>query len=60
MMEDNPEESVRNNVDGTRVIADLAVKYGTRKFVMVSTGQSGSHERDGLLETYLRDLRAEL
>ena len=37
MMEDNPEESVRNNVDGTRVIADLAVKYGTRKFVMVST-----------------------
>ena len=32
MMEDNPEESVRNNVDGTRVIADLAVKYGTRKF----------------------------
>ena len=31
MMEDNPEESVRNNVDGTRVIADLAVKYGTRK-----------------------------
>lgn len=36
MMEDNPEESVRNNVDGTRVIADLSVKYGTRKFVMVS------------------------
>ena len=30
MMEDNPCESVGNNVDGTRVIADLAVKYGTR------------------------------
>ncbi|WP_044548223.1 polysaccharide biosynthesis protein, partial [Parabacteroides distasonis] len=40
MMEDNPEESVRNNVDGTRVIADLAVKYGTRKFVMASTGKA--------------------
>ena len=40
MMEDNPEESVRNNVDGTRVIADLAVKYGTRKFVMVSTDEA--------------------
>lgn len=40
MMEDNPEESVRNNVDGTRVIADLAVKYGTRKFVMVSTDKA--------------------
>ena len=40
MMEDNPEESVRNNVDGTRVIADLAVKYGTRKIVMVSTDKA--------------------
>ena len=40
MMEDNPEESVRNNVDGTRVIADLAVKYGMMKFVMVSTDKA--------------------
>ena len=40
MMADNPQESVRNNVDGTRVIADLAVKYGTRKFVMVSTDKA--------------------
>ena len=40
MMEDNLEESVRNNVDGTRVIADLSVKYGTRKFVMVSTDKA--------------------
>lgn len=40
MMEDNPYESIRNNVYGTRVIADLAVKYGTRKFVMVSTDKA--------------------
>ena len=39
-MEDNPCESVGNNVDGTRVIADLAVKYGTRKFVMISTDKA--------------------
>lgn len=40
MMEDNPGESIRNNVYGTRVIADLSVKYGTRKFVMVSTDKA--------------------
>lgn len=40
MMEDNPGESIRNNVDGTRIIADLAVKYGTKKFVMVSTDKA--------------------
>ena len=40
MMEDNPSESIQNNVFGTRVIADLAVKYGTKKFVMVSTDKA--------------------
>ena len=40
MMEDNPGESIRNNVDGTRIIADLSVKYGVKKFVMVSTDKA--------------------
>ena len=40
MMEDNPAESVRNNVHGTKVLADLAVKYGTAQFVMISTDKA--------------------
>ncbi len=40
MMEDNPSMAIQNNTYGTRVIADLAVKYGTRKFVMISTDKA--------------------
>ena len=40
MMEDNPSESVQNNVWGTKIIADLSVKYGVKKFVMISTDKA--------------------
>lgn len=40
MMEDNPCESVQNNVLGTKILADLSVKYGVRRFVMVSTDKA--------------------
>lgn len=39
-MEDNPAESIQNNIVGTKVLADLAVEYNTEKFVMVSTDKA--------------------
>ena len=40
MSEDNPAAHVQNNIYGTKVIADLSVKYGVKKFVMVSTDKA--------------------
>ena len=40
MMEDNPSESIQNNVLGTKILADLSVKYGVKKFVMISTDKA--------------------
>lgn len=40
MMENNPCESIQNNVYGTKILADLSVKYGVKKFVMISTDKA--------------------
>ena len=40
MMENNPSESIQNNILGTKVIADLSVKYSVKKFVMISTDKA--------------------
>lgn len=40
MMENNPIEAVRNNVFGTKLLADMAIKYGVKRFVMVSTDKA--------------------
>ena len=42
MMEANPLEAVRNNTLGTRVVADIAVEYGAKRFVLVSTDKAAN------------------
>jgi len=61
MMEINPAESIKTNVFGTRTIADISVKYGVKKFVMVSTDKAvnptnvmGASKR--LAEIYIQSL----
>jgi FlaA1/EpsC-like NDP-sugar epimerase len=40
LMEANPLESVRNNVLGTRVVADVAIEFGAERFVLISTDKA--------------------
>ena len=65
MMENNPSEAIHNNVYGTKVMADLSVKYGTKKFVMISTDKAvnptnvmGCSKR--ICEIYVQSLNNEL
>ncbi len=65
MMEDNVSESIQVNVQGTRILADLAVKYNTEKFVMISTDKAvnptnvmGCSKR--LAEIYVQSLAKKL
>ncbi|HEC02507.1 MAG TPA: polysaccharide biosynthesis protein, partial [Phycisphaerales bacterium] len=61
LMEANPCEAIKNNVVGTQIVADAAEKYGTAKFLMISTDKAvnptsimGSSKR--IAEMYVQDL----
>ncbi|WP_442589147.1 polysaccharide biosynthesis protein [Pedobacter sp. AW31-3R] len=65
LMEDNPSEAIKVNVFGTKNIADLSVKYGVRKFVMISTDKAvnptnvmGASKR--IAEIYVQSLNKSL
>ena len=51
LMEANPLEAVRNNSLGTRTVADIAVEFGAKRFVLISTDKAvNAEERDGPVE----------
>jgi len=61
LMETNPGESIKNNVVGTRIVADAANRFGTINFVMISTDKAvnptslmGSSKR--VAEMYIQEL----
>ena len=65
MMEDNVSESIQINVFGTRTLADLAVKYGAEKFVMISTDKAVNPTNvmgcsKGICEIYVQSLAKKL
>ncbi|MGA2822045.1 MAG: nucleoside-diphosphate sugar epimerase/dehydratase [Bacteroidales bacterium] len=40
VMESNPSEAILTNVNGTRILSDLAIKYRSKKFIMISTDKA--------------------